>query len=59
MVPRLGFYDLLLLAISLPMVVAGLASLVLTVPLTILLGAGSIPAGGLVGYALFVEPPRA
>lgn len=54
----IGIYDLLLLAMSVPFVLAGLASLVLAMPLAVLLGIGSLPAGGLVGYALFVDPPR-
>lgn len=57
MVDRFGTYDLLLLAISVPLVLAGLASVLVTVPASYLLGAGGIPAGGLIGYALFVDPP--
>jgi hypothetical protein len=57
MLDRLGEYDLLLAAITVPMVLASLASLVLTVPVTLLLGLGGVPASGLVGYALFVDPP--
>lgn len=58
MLGPLGSYDLLLLAISLPLVVAAVAALQLAVPTAYLFGAGSLPAGGLVGYALFVDPPE-
>lgn len=57
MVDWLGTYDLLLLAITLPLLLAGLLSVLVTMPASYLLGAGSIPASGLVGYALFVDPP--
>lgn len=57
MLDRLGIYDLLLVAITLPMLLASLASFVLTIPSILLLGLGGIPASGLVGYALFVDPP--
>jgi hypothetical protein len=57
MIDWLGTYDLLLLAISVPLLVAVLASTLVAVPASYLLGAGGIPAGGLVGYALFVDPP--
>lgn len=57
MLDRVGSYDLLLVAISLPMVAASVAAAVVGVPAALLLGAGSLPAGGLVGYALFVDPP--
>lgn len=59
MAPGVGFYDGLLVAMSLPVLIAGAASFVLAVPLAILLALASLPAGGLVGYALFVDPPRA
>jgi len=58
MFDRFGLYDLLLVAISVPMLLAGVASLVLAVPVTLLLGLGGVSASGIVGYALFVDPPR-
>lgn len=58
MLGPLGFYDLLLVAISVPMVAALLATAQVAVPTAYLLGLGSVPASGLVGYALFVDPPE-
>lgn len=58
MIETPGFYDLLLVAISIPMIVAIISAALFTVPTTYLLGAGSLPASGLVGYALFVDPPE-
>lgn len=57
MAPTLQPSDRLLAAISVPLVVAWLLGTVLAVPTAYLLAAGSLPAGGLVGYALFVNPP--
>lgn len=58
MLESLGFYDLLLAAIFAPLVVAVVAAMELAVPAAYVLGAGSLPASGLVGYALFVDPPE-
>jgi len=51
-------HDVLLAAIGLSMLVAGVAGLVLSVPLAVALAAGSVPASGGVGYALFYRPPN-
>ena len=48
--------DLLLAAIALPMVLAGVVAAAVPVPLAYALGAGAIPAGGGLSYALFVSP---
>lgn len=58
MAPSTGRSDLLLVAISVPLVVAAVLAAVVAIPLSTLLAAGSLPAGGLVGYALFVNPPE-
>lgn len=58
MLGPLEFYDLLLLSISVPLVVAVAAAMQFAVPTAYLLGAGSVPASGLVWYALFVDPPE-
>lgn len=50
-------YDLLLAAIALPLVVAGVAGALLPVAMSVALGAGSVPATGTMGYALFYRPP--
>lgn len=58
MLGPLGFYDLLLLAISVPLVIAAAVAMQLAVPAAYLMAAGSLPASGLIGYALFVDPPE-
>ncbi|MEF8870637.1 MAG: hypothetical protein V5A41_03290 [Haloarculaceae archaeon] len=50
-------YDLLLAAIVLPLVVAGMIGALLPVGMSVALGAGSVPATGTMGYALFYRPP--
>ncbi|MHB9287805.1 hypothetical protein ACKVMT_12300 [Halobacteriales archaeon Cl-PHB] len=52
-------HDVLLAAIGLSLFVAGIAGLVLSVPLAVAMAAGSVPASGGVGYALFYRPPNA
>jgi len=49
--------DLSLSVIAGVLVVAALAGTLLSVPLSFALGAGSLPAGATVGYALFFDPP--
>jgi hypothetical protein len=56
-VSGLSRYDLLLAAIALPMTVAGIAGVLTSVAMSTALAAGSVPAGGTVGYALFVATP--
>lgn len=50
--------DLVLLAIAVPMVVASLVGLLNSVQLAVAMGAGSVPASGTIGYALFYDPPK-
>lgn len=60
MVPSipLATADLVLVAVALPMVLATLVGLVHSVQLGVALGAGSVPASGTIGYALFYDPPN-
>jgi hypothetical protein len=50
-------HDLLLAAIAVPLVLAGVVAAVLPVGMVAALGAASVPATGSVGYALFYNPP--
>ena len=50
-------HDILLAAIALPLVVAGALGALLPVGMSLALGAGSVPATGSLGYALFYRPP--
>ena len=50
-------HDVLLAMIALPMVVAATLGALLPVGMSIALGAGSVPATGSMGYALFYRPP--
>ena len=50
--------DLVLVAVALPLVIASLVGALYSVQLGLALGAGSIPASGSVGYALFYDPPK-
>ena len=50
-------HDLLLATIALSLAVAGIVGLVLPVGMSLALGAGSVPATGSMGYALFYRPP--
>jgi hypothetical protein len=51
-------YDLLLAMIALPVALAGVVGAVTTLAMSTALAAGSVPASGGIGYALFVEQPR-
>lgn len=53
----LGLYDLLLVLMPVSLALGGLSSLVFSVSAAVGMAGGSIPAGGAVGYALFVDPP--
>lgn len=53
----IGVYDLLLVVMPLSLALGGISSLVFSVSAAVGLAGGSIPAGGAVGYALFVDPP--
>jgi hypothetical protein len=54
---ELATADLVLVAMALPLLVASLAGLVSSVQLGLAMGAGSLPASGTLGYALFYDPP--
>lgn len=49
--------DALLAVIPLSFLLAGALGLVASVPLVLAFAGGSLPAGGALGYALFVDPP--
>lgn len=55
--PSISRHDLLLTVIGVPLVVAALAAAVFPISLRLALAAGSMPAGGGLGYALFYRPP--
>ncbi|MFB6308301.1 MAG: hypothetical protein ABEH35_03135 [Haloarculaceae archaeon] len=52
-----GTPDLVLAVIALALSIAGVAGAVLSVSMGVALGAGSLPASGGIGYALFYSPP--
>ena len=49
--------DLVLIVMAVPMVLASLAGLASSIQFAVALGAGSVPATGTLGYALFYDPP--
>ncbi|MFC7153877.1 hypothetical protein ACFQPA_00210 [Halomarina halobia] len=51
-------YDALLAAVAVALAVGGLVGFAFAIPVAVGLAIGSVPATGLVGYALFVDPPR-
>ena len=55
--PSLTRHDLLLAGIALSLVLAAMLGVLLPVKLPLALGAGSVPATGGMGYALFYRPP--
>jgi hypothetical protein len=55
----LSRHDLSLAAIAVSLLAASLAGALLPVGMMAALGAGSVPATGGVGYALFYRPPTA
>ncbi|MEF8888091.1 MAG: hypothetical protein V5A30_09810 [Haloarculaceae archaeon] len=55
---RLSRYDLVLATIALVMALAGVAGALTSLAMSTALAAGSVPAGGTVGYALFVATPE-
>jgi len=55
---RLTRHDLLLAVIGAPLAVAAVVAAALPVSLFVAMLAGSVPAGGGLGYALFYRPPR-
>jgi hypothetical protein len=52
----LSLADWLLALIPVPLLVGTVAGLVSSLSLAVAVGAGSLPATGLVGYALFFHP---
>ncbi|WP_018257135.1 hypothetical protein [Halomicrobium katesii] len=54
---ELATADLVLAAMALPLLVASLVGVVFAVQFGVAMGAGSVPAGGTLGYALFYDPP--
>jgi len=50
-------HDLLLVGIAVPLLLAGAVGALSPIGLPVALGAGSIPASGSMGYALFYRPP--
>ena len=53
----LSRHDLSLLVIALPLLLASVVAALLPVGTVVALGAGSVPATGGLGYALFYNPP--
>ena len=49
--------DFVLASIALTMVLAAVGAVLTSLSVAIALGAGSIPASGSIGYALFYNPP--
>lgn len=49
--------DLVLLAMAIPLVLASIVGAIFSVQLAVAMGAGSLPASGTLGYALFYDPP--
>ncbi|WP_225335139.1 hypothetical protein [Halomicrobium urmianum] len=56
--PSLATADLVLVAVAVSMLVAWVAAAVTSLQLGVALGAGSVPASGTIGYALFYDPPN-
>jgi hypothetical protein len=52
-------HDLLLALIAAPLAVGAFLALAFPISLRVALAAGSLPAGGGLGYALFFRPPAA
>ena len=50
--------DLVLVAVALPLVLAWVVGVFHSVQMALAMGAGSIPASGTIGYALFYDPPK-
>jgi hypothetical protein len=49
--------DLVLVSIAVTMLMAAFGAVATSLSIAVALGAGSIPAGGSIGYALFYNPP--
>jgi hypothetical protein len=49
--------DIVLASIALSMVIAGLGAIASSLSVVAALAAGSLPASGSIGYALFYNPP--
>ncbi|WP_276273026.1 hypothetical protein [Haloarcula litorea] len=57
--PFLSTADLVLASIALSMLLAACGAVVTSLSVVGALAAGSLPAGGSIGYALFYDPPVA
>lgn len=57
MISALSSYDAVLAVMMLPVAVGTIVSVVSSVSATLGLGVGGIPALGVLGYALFIDPP--
>lgn len=49
--------DLVLLVMAVPLLLATLIAVAFSVQFGVAMGAGSVPASGTLGYALFYDPP--
>lgn len=58
MTPTLATADLVLIAVAAFLVAASLVSVLWSVTPWLAFGAGSLPASGTIGYALFYDPPQ-
>jgi len=56
-VASLSTADVVLASIAVTMLLATFGAVVTSLSVAAALGAGSIPAGGSIGYALFYDPP--
>lgn len=57
MIGALSSYDAVLAVMMLPVALGTIVSVVSSVSATLGLGVGGIPALGVLGYALFIDPP--
>lgn len=54
----LSTYDAVLAVMMLPVAVGTFVSVVSSISATLGLGVGGIPSLGVLGYALFIDPPK-
>ena len=57
MIDALSTADLVLAGIAVPMLLAAFGAVVTSLSVAVAMAAGSIPATGSIGYALFYNPP--
>ncbi|MFC6974561.1 hypothetical protein ACFQL1_07500 [Halomicroarcula sp. GCM10025709] len=55
--PSVSTADIVLASIALSMLLAGVGAVVSSLSIVAALAAGSLPASGSIGYALFYNPP--